>query len=170
MMTRLGNDLGFEVHVCSPVFEDGETVSSTWIRNLLAEGNVKKIRELMGRPYAITGEVEHGRGIGRKLGFPTGNIAMPPERLVPRYGVYAAWMRMDGKAYRCALNIGVRPTFGLDTPVAEFNILDFSGDIYGTGIQLDLIEFLRPEQTFASAEELTAQIAKDVQRVKEILK
>ncbi|MBQ1270641.1 MAG: bifunctional riboflavin kinase/FAD synthetase [Clostridia bacterium] len=170
MMTRLGDELGFEVHVCSPVFHEGQTVSSTWIRNLITEGDMKKVYELMGRPYAIMGEVEHGRGVGRRLGFPTGNIALDPLRISPRYGVYAAWMKMGSESYRCALNIGIRPTFGLDTPVAEFNILDFSGDIYGTDIQLDLIEFLRPEQTFASAEELTAQITKDVQRVKEILK
>ena len=169
LLEQLGKKYGFESHVCFPVVHDGETVSSTWIRKLVAEGNVRKATSLLGHDYILQGTVVHGRGVGRKLGFPTGNFELKYGMLVPKFGVYAAWLRTDTGVYRTALNIGVRPTFGLTTPVVEFNILDFSGDLYDADIELSLVDFLRPEQTFDSKEALVEQITRDVARVKEIL-
>ncbi|MBQ9926228.1 MAG: bifunctional riboflavin kinase/FAD synthetase [Clostridia bacterium] len=169
LLEALGKKYGFECHVCFPVVHNGDTVSSTMIRKLIASGDVALATRLLGHEYTLQGTVVHGRGVGRRLGFPTGNIELVPGMLVPRFGVYAAWLRTDAGTFRTAINIGIRPTFGLTTPVVEFNILDFSGDLYDADIELSLVDFLRPEQTFASKEELVAQISRDVARVKEIL-
>ena len=169
LLEALGKKHGFECHVCFPVVHNGDTVSSTMIRNRIAEGEVATAIRLLGHEYILQGTVVHGRGVGRRLGFPTGNIELIPGMLVPKYGVYAAWLHTDSGTYRTAINIGIRPTFGLTTPVVEFNILDFSGDLYDAEVELSLVDYLRPEQTFASKEELVAQITKDVARVKEIL-
>ena len=129
-------------------------MSSSWIRELLTEGRVREAAGLLGHPYVISGEISHGRGVGRCLGFPTGNLAIGPDMLVPRRGVYAARTEIDGEIYMCALNVGVRPTFGLDETVAEFNVLDFKGDLYGRRMELELLEFIRPERAFGSPEEM----------------
>ena len=169
LLEALGKKYGFECHVCFPVVHNGDTVSSTMIRNQIAMGNVALATRLLGHEYYLQGTVVHGRGVGRKLGFPTGNFELQPGMLVPKFGVYAAWLRTDNGIYRTAINIGIRPTFGLTTPVVEFNILDFTGDLYDADVELSLVEFLRPEQTFPSKEALVEQIARDVERVKEIL-
>lgn len=169
MLEALGKKYGFECHVCFPVVHNGDTVSSTMIRKLIGMGDVALATRLLGHEYILQGTVVHGRGVGRKLGFPTGNIELAEGMLIPRFGVYAAWLRTDSGTYRTAINIGIRPTFGLTTPVVEFNILDFTGDLYDADIELSLVDFLRPEQTFASKEALVAQITRDVARVKEIL-
>lgn len=170
LLEEMGSHLGFESYVCDPVLVDGMTVSSTWIRQLVSEGRIRQATKLLGHPYVIQGTVVHGRGVGTKLGFPTGNVTIPADMLMPKHGVYAAWIRTDRGAYRCALNIGVRPTFGLSETVAEFNILDFSGDLYGSDIELSLVDFIREERAFSSKEELTRQIAHDVGVIKELLK
>lgn len=170
LLEDLGSSLGFESYVCDPVLKGGMTVSSTWIRSLISEGKMQQAVALLGHPYIIGGKVVHGRGVGSKLGFPTGNIVLSPEMLIPRRGVYAAWIRTHMGAYRCALNIGVRPTFGLTDTVAEFNILDFSDDLYGSDVELSLVDFVREEKTFSSKEQLSAQIARDIDVIKELLK
>lgn len=169
LLERLGRAWGFDVQVCPPVVREQRTVSSSWIRELVAAGDIGRARALLGHDYVLRGTVIHGRGVGRKLGFPTGNIELHPDLLPPRYGVYAAWLRTGAGVWPAAINIGVRPTFGLTRPVVEFNILDFSGDLYDAEVELSLVEFIRAERAFGTAAALTDQIARDVARVKEIL-
>ncbi|MEA4920994.1 MAG: bifunctional riboflavin kinase/FAD synthetase [Clostridiaceae bacterium] len=170
LLRELGSGLGFECHICPPVVKDGLTVSSSWIRSLVGEGRIKEAGELLGRRYSIRGEIAHGRGVGAKLGFPTGNIAIPKDMLAPKYGVYAGVMKIGEISFMCAVNIGIRPTFGLKTPVLEFHVLDFEGDIYGRTAEISLVDFVREERAFASAKELAEQIACDVGLIKELLR
>lgn len=169
LLRQLGRKWGFDVEVCPPLLRNGRTVSSSWIRQLVADGDIAGARALLGHDYVLRGRVVHGRGVGRKLGFPTGNIELHPDLLPPRYGVYAARLRTGAGVWPAAINIGVRPTFGLTRPVVEFNILDFSGDLYDAEVELALVAFLRDEETFRDADALTAQIKRDVERIKEIL-
>lgn len=170
LLRELGAVLGFECHICPPVVKDGLTVSSSWIRSLVEQGRVREAGELLGHRYSIRGEIAHGRGVGGKLGFPTGNIAVPKDMLVPKYGVYAGIMKLGEISCMCAVNIGIRPTFGLKTPVLEFHAFDFEEDIYGRTAEISLVDFVREERAFASAKELAEQIACDVGLIKELLK
>lgn len=169
-LIKYGAQYGFECQICDSVKKHDQTVSSTIIRNALLDGDVGHAVSLLGHPYVIRGVIEPGRGVGRKLGFPTGNISIDKTLLAPKYGVYAARITMRLGSFACALNIGVRPTFGLDEVVAEFNIIDFEGDIYGEEIELELKRFIRPERIFDSPEELAYQISRDIDLVKEYQK
>lgn len=165
-LTELGRELGFECAVCPPVEMEGRTVSSSWIRELISQGDIKKAETLLGHEYILDGGIIHGRGIGRRLGFPTGNIALSDDVLLPKNGVYAAAINIDGQKYRCALNIGVRPTFELSEKTAEFYVIDFKGDLYGRDVSLIIKELIRPEMAFPSPESLSGQIARDVEKIR----
>lgn len=169
LLRAMEEPLGFRTSVIEPVLYEDTAVSSTWIRRLIADGDVRLAGTLLGRPWTIGGVVSHGRGVGTGLGFPTGNLALDPDLVTPRYGVYAARMTLDGKPYACALNVGVRPTFGLTEPVAEFNVLGFSGDLYGRTVRLELLDFLREERIFDSPDSLSRQIGEDIARIGEIV-
>ena len=147
---------------------DGTTVSSTYIRGLIAEGDMERAARFLGHPYTITGHVEHGRSVGHKMGIPTVNLPLPREMALPPYGVYVARVRFDGKSYPAATNIGEKPTFsdpGAQT--IEPHLLDFDGDLYGKRIHVELHKVLRPERAFGSVEELKAAIAKNVQQTRD---
>lgn len=162
-LRRFGEIYGFEVHTADDVKIDGITVSSGEIRQLLLNGGIEKADRLLGMPYRISGEVVHGRQIGRTLDFPTVNQLFSEGQLVPAFGVYASSAVIDGKCYDSVTNIGVKPTVGAESaPLAETHIIGFSGDIYGRFIDVELRKFLRPEVKFNSLDELKAQIAKDV--------
>ncbi len=147
------------------VTEDGITVSSTYIRGLIAQGDMARAQQFLGHPYTVMGTVTHGRAVGRGMGIPTLNVALPPEMAAPPYGVYVAQVEVDGQRYMAATNIGVRPSFA-DTdrtmPVIEPHLLDFAGDLYGKDVRIALLEFLRPEQAFASKDDLRTAILQDV--------
>lgn len=147
---------------------DGVTVSSTYIRGLIAEGDMERAAAFLGHPYTITGHVEHGRSVGHKMGIPTVNLPLPREMALPPYGVYAARVRFDGQSYPAATNIGEKPTF-IDggAPTIEPHLLDFDGDLYGKRIHVELHKFLRPERAFASVDELKAAIALNVQQTRD---
>ena len=162
----LAADDRFETRVVELVEVEGETVSSSHIRGLVAAGEVRHAIDFLGRPFQIRGEVVRGDGRGRELGFPTANL-VPDERLVrPDMGVYAARANGDRPA---AVNIGVRPQFETGRGVLiEAYLLDFDGDLYGQDLRLDFLERLRGERLFPSVDELVAQIGRDVERAREV--
>lgn len=169
-LKKQGKEKGFSVAVVDAHYEQNMLVSSTKVRELVADGRMADAKTLMGRYYQIRGEVQLGqqRG-GKEIGFPTANLNMDEEDLIPKMGVYVCQVICDGKCYGGVLNIGVNPTFAEERLVAETHIFDFDQDIYGKPIKVNLLRFLRSEQKFSGIKELSAQIVKDVTRAKEIL-
>ena len=169
-LTALGQDMGFTVEVVPPLTQSSTVVSSTAIRRALAAGDVRGAARMLGRPFRLTGPVVRGEGRGRKLGFPTANIAFDPERALPGDGVYATRAVIGSSAYDSASNVGLRPTFDGTKRTVEAYIMDFSRDIYGETVGLDFLDMLRPEERFSSVEALREQIARDVQDARARLK
>ncbi|MFH2122346.1 MAG: bifunctional riboflavin kinase/FAD synthetase [Pseudomonadota bacterium] len=169
-LQKQGREKGFPVTVVDAHYENGMLVSSTKVRELIAEGRMADARKLLGRYYQIRGEVQVGkqRG-GKEIGFPTANLHLEPEDLIPKIGVYVSQVICDGKCYGGVLNIGYNPTFGEEKLVAETHIFDFNQDIYGKPIKVNLLQFLRGEQKFSGVQELAAQIARDVVQAKQVL-
>jgi riboflavin kinase/FMN adenylyltransferase len=166
LLKRLGAELDFQVHGLSAVSLDGQTVSSTRIRETIRAGNLDEASQMLGRPYAISGKVVVGDQLGRQLGFPTANLDVTGLVLPPN-GVYAAVARQEGKRYRVALNIGVRPTVAAGRQLrVEAHLLDFAGDLYGRELEIEVGDKLRDEKKFASPEELKQQIARDITAVR----
>ena len=168
-LERFGREMGFRVAVVDAFSVGGMVVSSTKIRAFVLSGRVYAASLLLGRPLILSGEVVHGDGRGASLGFPTANVDVEQE-LNPAPGVYAAWCCWDDHQYPAAINVGSVPTFRTNgrTTVEAF-ILDWSGDLYGKHVNVDFIRRLRPEVRYDSAEELVAQIKKDVRRTRETL-
>lgn len=165
-----GKRLGFEVETVGPVTVDGIAVSSTEVRRHLAVGDVSFAARLLGRPYAADGRVVVGDRRGHTLGFPTANLRPRREILVPD-GVYAVRARWDGEQRSGVANVGRKPTFGQrNDRTLEAHLFDFSGDLYGTRLRVELIERLRGEMRFASVEALVEQIRLDAERAREVLK
>ena len=164
-----GEKLGFEVEAIH-AFRIKETIiSSTRVRNALLDGQVRLASEWLGRPYNLAGTVIRGHQRGAGLGFPTANIK-PVKELLPPDGVYAVIVRMNGKRYHGVLNIGNNPTFGDMSRSVEAFILDFKGDIYDKDIEVLFIDQIRPEIKFDGPEKLIAQINRDIDQAKDILK
>jgi riboflavin kinase/FMN adenylyltransferase len=168
-LRELGTRHGFTVDAAQPVTVDGRLVSSTRIRNALLAGDVQEAARLLGRSYAVTGIVEHGDKRGRALGFPTMNLETPPQRLLPRDGIYAVWARVGSDRVMGAASLGVRPTFGGGARRLEAFLLDWQGDAYGDSVRVEFVKRLRDELRFASAAELAQQIAKDVDETRKAL-
>jgi riboflavin kinase/FMN adenylyltransferase len=169
-LERLGASLGFAVHPVRPVVLNGGVVSSTRIRTLIQAGNMEEAAALLGRAYGLTGTVVSGMQQGQALGWPTANLRIPPERVTPPDGVYAARASYDGTHYDAIAYIGSRPTFGAGERLIEVNLLDHRDHLYGKSIAVEFIERLRGDHTFPSAQELAAQIARDVDRAKASLR
>jgi riboflavin kinase / FMN adenylyltransferase len=173
LLSEMGARHGFEVvGVGLQGDHDGEVVSSTRIRELVARGAVKEAAVALGRPHQVRGIV--GRGAGRggsELGFPTANVEVPADIAVPAEGIYACrYERPDGSVHRAAVSFGRRPTFD-DTPapVLEAYLLDFEGDLYGEPAKVSFVQRLRDEERFAGSEELVAQMHKDVEAARRVL-
>ena len=158
MLTNLMEEIGGECRICDEISADGVTLSATLIRGLISDGRIEEANEYLGAPYYIKGRVLHGRRDGRKLGFPTANIAIEDGRLVPRYGVYRTATVIDGKLYNGVSNIGVCPTFDGEEVRLETHIIDFDGDLYDREIRVYLIGFIRDERRFDSLDQLKEQI------------
>lgn len=158
--------------VCIPkVTEEEVRISSTGIRELLAEGNVKEANDLLGRPYAVFGEVLHGKKLGRTLGFPTMNLIPFPEKLLPSYGVYVTKTKVDGLWYDGITNIGLRPTVDSDECVSvETHLFAYEGDLYGKQVEVQFLHFLRPERKFTDVDSLQTAMKEDVKNAKAYLK
>lgn len=145
-------------------------VSSTYIRRQIETGDMATAVRFMGHPYTLTGTVVRGQQLGRKLGIPTANLQLPAGLAVPKFGVYACCVLVDGKRYAAVTNIGTRPTVSGEGITVEPWILDYSGDLYGREITLECYRFLRSEQKFPSLEALQAEIRRNAEQTREILK
>jgi riboflavin kinase/FMN adenylyltransferase len=165
----LGEEMGFSVEVIPPVVVDGYVVSSSTIRQALAEGDMKKVGKLIGRLFSLSGQVVSGDKRGRNLGFPTANLDLKPEQALPGDGVYATIAHTDDDSLLSVTNIGVRPTFGGSKRVVETYILDFEGDLLRQKLTIDLVDKLRDEERFDNVEQLKAQMIKDVEQARQIL-
>jgi riboflavin kinase/FMN adenylyltransferase len=170
-MRAYGDEMGFGVSVAEPVADgEGEKFSSTAVREALREGRPEVAAAILGRPFAIEGEVQRGRQLGRRLGFPTANVPLA-DYVTPRFGVYATRTRLpDGREIPGVANIGVNPTVdGVTIPLLEVWLFDFDEDIYDQVIETDLVAFLRPEEKFESLDVMTAQVMRDAQTARDLL-
>ncbi|MBQ5663243.1 MAG: riboflavin biosynthesis protein RibF [Bacteroidaceae bacterium] len=163
-----GKECGIEVVRAAKYNEAGLKVSSSQVRRALAAGDVETAATLLGYRYPISGTVVHGAALGRELGFPTANIELDePMQLLPLNGVYEVSATVEGKLYKGAMNVGVKPTVtGCGKRTVELFIIDFTGDLYGRNISVEFVRRLREERRFLSLDELKAQIIKDVAEVK----
>jgi riboflavin kinase/FMN adenylyltransferase len=172
MLRQIGEELGYSIHVVEPLSQGERPISSSQVRTLLAEGNVRAAGELLGRRYAVSGPVVHGDGRGHSIGIPTANIQTWEQKILPANGVYACWVLGHGERLRAVTNVGVRPTFEDVTPRprVEAHLLDFDQDLYGQQLELEFVEHLRAEEKFASVQALLDQIHIDTQHAAEVLK
>jgi riboflavin kinase/FMN adenylyltransferase len=157
---------GFETAVVEPVTALDMQISSTRIREEIKNGNLQAANQMLGHPYILTGEVTHGREIGRTIDFPTVNLIPAPEKILPPNGVYLSYCSFGKERKKSVTNIGRKPTVGGQTISAETHILDYSGDLYGQKIRVEVLEYLRPEKKFSSLDELKKQITQDIEKAR----
>lgn len=171
-LSQIGQELGFEVSRVEAVRFEGGVVSSSLIRQRLAEGDAAGVAAKLGRFYALSGPVNPGDGRGRTIGIPTANVEAPADKALPANGVYACYAWVDGQKHQAVTNIGVRPTFANAEPIqrVEAHLLDASADYYGKTMRLEFVERLRGEQKFASVEALVAQIHADIEQARALLR
>ena len=153
--------LGVGCDIVPEVMKDGITVSSTYIRTLIAQGEMERAAEFLGHPHTLISQVRHGKQLGRRLGMPTINLILPPGVIVPAFGVYATLVYLpDGQVRMAVTNVGVRPTVdGEDAPITvEGYILDYDGDLYDQTVRMEFFLHLRPERKFDSLDELRATV------------
>lgn len=161
LLRRMSAELGFAADEVPEITLRGQRISSSKIRQLLADGKVNLARRMLGRPYGIEGQIVRGDRRGRTIGFPTANLK-PKNRVIPKFGVYATANLIDGAWRRSITNVGVRPTFAGDKePSIESYIFDFDGDLYGDVLRVRFLHRIRDERKFNGIEELKAQIEKD---------
>jgi riboflavin kinase/FMN adenylyltransferase len=169
LLKEIGAEKGFHVGRIHQVQFRGSRVSSTAIRQALCAGQVSLARRLLGRPYALAGEIVHGASIGAGIRVPTANLKTSNE-LIPRHGVYASILMVEGQRRRGVTNIGIRPTItaadSAPEPSIETHLLDFEGDLYGRNARLDLLFFVREERRFPGIRELVEQIQKDIAKAR----
>jgi riboflavin kinase/FMN adenylyltransferase len=159
----------FETRVTPLVEVEGETVSSTQIRGLVAAGEVKEAAAFLGGPFLFEGEVVTGDRRGRELGMPTANLVPDDAYVCPGHGVYAAWAHMGASALPAAVNVGVRPTFATGRGLlVEAHLIGFEGDIYGETLRIAFLERMRGERAFQSVDALVEQMNRDVEQAREI--
>lgn len=160
---------GQDTIVLPPVKIDGQTVSSTEIRRRLQAGDLEGAERMLGHPYSFLLPVSRGRALGRELGFPTINQLPTPDRLLPRFGVYASEVFVEGGTYLGVTNVGVKPTVSSgEAPLLETHILDYHGkELYGQTVRVSLLRMVREERRFATVEALREQMAKDIRSVSE---
>lgn len=159
---------GIRTEITGAVLCGGEPVSSTRIRGLIRSGDMEETERLLGRPYGYCSQVVHGRRLGRRLGTPTVNQAIPRDFVLPRFGVYVSRVFLRGKAYAGVTNVGVKPTVGLFDPLAETWMPGYEGpDFYGETVRVDLLKFLRPEVRFPGLDDMKTAILKDGEQAAE---
>jgi len=168
VMVELGRELGFDTDVVAPVKIDGIEISSTKVREAITTGDMHRASRLLGRYHFLSGPVVRGRERGRTIGFPTANLASETE-CIPPDGVYATRVILDDGAHPSITNVGMRPTFAESARSIEAHIFDFTRDIYGQRIKLELVERIRAERKFDTPDALKAQIALDLSKAREIL-
>jgi riboflavin kinase/FMN adenylyltransferase len=161
VLRELTSQAGVVLEVVEPVVDDGEVVSSSRIRKLIAAGHVDEARRMLTQPYRIRGMVTHGAGRGAKIGFPTANVDAI-DTLLPSAGVYAGTASANGRRWRAAIHVGPNPTFGEQVLKVEVHLIDFEGALYGQPLEVDFLARIRDVRTFASLEQLKEQLARDV--------
>lgn len=169
-LPQLAEELNFMLKHGTPYLFEGEPVSSSRIRRALGEGDVEEAASLLGRAYGVGGTVAHGRGIGHTLGFPTANIDLSQTRkTLPKEGVYAVRIGTPGAHLRHIgmANLGAAPTFGVERPLLEVHLLDFSGDLYGQAVVVEFLHRLRDTRQFENPEALQAQLADDLEQTRQ---
>jgi riboflavin kinase/FMN adenylyltransferase len=162
-LAEIGSAEDFALHVLPPVKVAHETISSTYLRTLLSEGQVERANELLGYRYSLSGVVEPGAGRGRTIDVPTANIRVSATRTIPADGVYAALVPIDGRLLSAVVNLGGRPTFAETERLVEVHILDFRRDLYGQQLTVEFVARLRDVQRFGSVDELRSQIGRDIE-------
>lgn len=167
LLQRLEKKYGYQTVVVDKLKEDGKDVSSTYIRNLLCEGNLQKANRLLGYPFFMRGEVVHGQALGRTIGIPTLNMIPSEDKMLPPKGVYITRVKMDEKNYCGVTNIGCRPTVSDTKQISvETYVIDFSEQIYGKTVSVEFLSFLREERKFEHLSELKSQMEKDIDAAK----
>ncbi len=165
-LKKLCESQGISVEISEEISVQGETVSSTKIREYIENGFPEKANALLGRPYSINGAVSHGKKLGRTLGFPTANIKICENKVLPKDGVYFTVTEFEGKRFYGITNIGTNPTVEDKQRRAENYIFDFNGDLYGKEIKIKFLSFIRGEKKFDTVELLAEQVKKDIQTAK----
>lgn len=170
-LASLGEIYDFHVHVTNPICDNGNLVSSTWIRHLVAQGEFIRVTSLLNRYYALSGTVVHGSGRGRFLNFPTANLELDFNYLTPRFGVYLTQVELGDKVWYGLTNIGTNPTFTNSKEIKiETFIMDFTGDIYNEHVSLLFIEKLRPDYRFDTPKALIEQMNRDEIQARALIK
>ncbi|MCF0142998.1 MAG: bifunctional riboflavin kinase/FAD synthetase [Parasporobacterium sp.] len=168
LLKELGKEYGFEVYALEKVKYKGREVSSTYIKEEIAKGNLDDVKNMLGTSFSIMGPILKGKQLGRTIGFPTINFAAPREKVLPPNGVYATYTVIDGETFESISNVGIRPTFddGEERTV-ETNIFDFDRDVYGKIAEVKFCTFIRAERKFSSADELMEEIQRNTVQVKQ---
>jgi riboflavin kinase / FMN adenylyltransferase len=170
-LAEIGKDLNYSVQVVAALTDAAGVISSTRIRRAILAGNVAAAASDLGRPFSVTGSVIHGDGRGHTINIPTANIQIPADKIMPAFGIYACRAWVNGQSHLAATSLGVRPTFygNSPSPTIEAHLLDFNQNLYGQTVKLEFIEYLRPEEKYASVEALLEQIQKDIVQTRILL-
>ena len=169
VLEEMGKEMGFTLRTISFVEEDSVRVSSTAIRKALEQGDAAAVSRLLGRPFFMHGTVLQGTGRGHQLGYPTANIKPDGNRALPADGIYATRVHVDGTTHDSATYVGTRPTFDNGDREVEVFLFDFDGDLYGRDLRVEWVDKVREDRKFNSAEELVAQMAKDIEHARILL-
>jgi riboflavin kinase/FMN adenylyltransferase len=172
-LTNHSIECGYALYVVPPLTDAEAPVSSSRIREALAQGDVAKAAVLLGRWFALSGQVVHGAGRGRKMSVPTANLNVWPEMVVPAQGVYATWAVLKGKRRQSVTSIGIRPTFAngnSPTVTVETHLLDFDGDLYGTTLEVEFVRRLREERRYPDRGSLARQMSEDIDQSRRVLR
>lgn len=165
LLEKMQERMGYRLLITEPVRIGGRPVSSTWVRESLAQGDLRQTEELLGRPYDLLGQVIDGKHMGRRLGFPTANLRLPQGRALPLNGVYVAELKIEGQNefLPAVLNQGRHPTLPQGGATIEVHVLNYHGNLYGRRVWVRYRKFLRPERAFDSVQALSAQLERDKQ-------
>ena len=167
-LSQFCREKNLDLLVIPAVIQDGEPISSTRIRELIKAGEMSAANRMLGRAFFIDFEVVPGRKLGHTIGWPTINQPFPPDFTLPRFGVYATLTRWGDQQYSSVTNVGVKPTVGSDQALAETYIQDFAGNLYGSRVEVQFLQFLREEMKFPSLDALKGQIAMDADQARKI--
>lgn len=160
----------FDTYVCDEVVDENEKISTTLIKKLLIEGDISRVNKLLARMYQIKGVVIHGHHLGSVIGYPTVNIELEENRIYPKNGVYAGYVKVDNECYPAMINVGIHPTINkLEKEIIEAHIINKDIDLYGKNIKLIFTERIRDEMEFKSVDELITQLNKDKKEIINLL-
>ena len=168
-LSTISNELEFSIQKIPLQSDSKAKFSSSQIREFITNGNIDKANRILGTSFTIDGMVESGEKRGRQLGFPTINLSLSPDLITPKKGVYASVTKIDGDEYKSIVNVGTRPTFGVDKILAESHLFDYNGNAYDKEVTISLLEFIREEIQFNNKDQLINQINHDVKTVKRLL-